>query len=55
MGAARAARQLLAQAQALQDAGCFALVIECVPEEVTAWITRAWRAVPGGAHAVPSC
>lgn len=32
--------RLLADAKALQDAGCFALVLECVPEEVAAIVTE---------------
>jgi 3-methyl-2-oxobutanoate hydroxymethyltransferase len=35
------AQALLEDALALQEAGCFALVIECVPAEVAALITRA--------------
>lgn len=35
------ATQLLQQAQALQKAGCFALVIECVPSDVARAITDA--------------
>jgi 3-methyl-2-oxobutanoate hydroxymethyltransferase len=35
------AHQLLEQAQKLEEAGCFALVIECVPQELAKLITRA--------------
>lgn len=35
-----AAKRLEADALGLQEAGCFALVLECVPEEVAARITR---------------
>lgn len=35
-----AARQLLEDALRLQDAGCFAIVIECVPEEVAQILTE---------------
>jgi 3-methyl-2-oxobutanoate hydroxymethyltransferase len=38
---ARVARQLLEDARKLEDAGCFALVIEAVPPEVAARITDA--------------
>jgi 3-methyl-2-oxobutanoate hydroxymethyltransferase len=34
-----AARELIEQAKQLQDAGCFSLVIECVPKEVAEAIT----------------
>lgn len=34
------AQQLLQQAQALEQAGCFALVIECVPQPVAQMITQ---------------
>ncbi len=37
---AAAARKLLADAQALADAGAFAIVLECVPEEVAAVISK---------------
>ena len=35
------ARQLFADARALEAAGCFAIVLECIPEEVSASITEA--------------
>ncbi len=37
---AEAATLLLQQAQALEEAGCFSLVLECVPQEVAALITQ---------------
>ncbi len=37
---AQAASLLLKEAKALEDAGCFSLVLECVPEEVAASITK---------------
>jgi 3-methyl-2-oxobutanoate hydroxymethyltransferase len=40
------AQALLEDALALQAAGCFALVIECVPAEVAALITRALTSPP---------
>mmetsp|Transcript_17613 Transcript_17613/g.40553 ORF Transcript_17613/g.40553 Transcript_17613/m.40553 type:complete len:731 (+) Transcript_17613:102-2294(+) len=36
---AESALQLLREAQALQEAGCFAIVFECVPAEVAAFVT----------------
>ncbi len=36
----RAAEQLLQEAKALESAGCFSLVLECVPFEVAAHITQ---------------
>ncbi len=38
---AAAAHALLQDAKALEDAGCFALVLECVPQEVGQYITQA--------------
>ena len=35
------ARQLVDEALALQDAGCFAIVLECVPEPVARAVTNA--------------
>ena len=35
-----AAKRIIAQAQSLQDAGCFAIVLECVPLELAAIITE---------------
>lgn len=37
---ANAAQELCQDALALQEAGCFALVLECIPQEVAAQITR---------------
>jgi 3-methyl-2-oxobutanoate hydroxymethyltransferase len=37
---AASARALLDDALALEDAGCFSIVLECVPEKVAAYITR---------------
>ena len=37
---AEAARSLVEQAHQVQDCGCFALVLECVPAELAAQITR---------------
>jgi 3-methyl-2-oxobutanoate hydroxymethyltransferase len=38
---ARKAQELLADARALEAAGCFAIVLECIPAEVAAQITEA--------------
>ena len=37
---AEAARTLIEQARQVEDCGCFALVVECVPTELAAQITR---------------
>ncbi len=37
---AEAARRLMEQAQLLESRGCFSLVLECVPDEIAALITR---------------
>ena len=50
-----AAARLLDDAKALEEAGCFALVLECVPSEVAAKITRALRIPTIGIGAGPSC
>ncbi len=38
---ANAAKALMDEARLLQEAGCFALVLECVPQEVAAAVTKA--------------
>ncbi|MDE2314550.1 MAG: 3-methyl-2-oxobutanoate hydroxymethyltransferase [Elusimicrobia bacterium] len=40
---AKAAREMLQDAKALEAAGCFALVLECVPAALAAKITRALK------------
>ena len=52
---AAAARQLLADARALEDAGCFALVLESVPARVAAHVTDALRIPTIGIGAGPGC
>ena len=49
------AGNLIADAVALADAGCFALVLECVPREVAAAVTRAVPVPTIGIGAGPDC
>jgi 3-methyl-2-oxobutanoate hydroxymethyltransferase len=49
------ARQLFADAQALQAAGCFAIVLEAVPARVSARISEALRIPTIGIGAGPAC
>ncbi len=50
-----AARELLADARALTDAGCFALVLEGVPTEVAAMVTESIEIPTIGIGAGPHC
>ena len=52
---AEAARQLLADAHALEDAGCCSLVLEAIPAPVAAKITRELRIPTIGIGAGPEC
>ena len=52
---ARDAQRLLHEARALQDAGCFAVVIEAMPAVVAARITEALEAPTIGIGAGPAC
>lgn len=52
---ADAAHALCVDALALQEAGCFALVLECVPCEVSAHITRTLAIPTIGIGAGPDC
>jgi len=53
--AADGALRVLEQARALQDAGCFALVLECVPGPVATAVTRALRVPTVGIGAGGGC
>jgi 3-methyl-2-oxobutanoate hydroxymethyltransferase len=52
---AASAARLLADAQALEAAGCFALVLEAVPAEVAARVTEALRIPTIGIGSGASC
>ncbi|HHH42109.1 MAG TPA: 3-methyl-2-oxobutanoate hydroxymethyltransferase [Chloroflexi bacterium] len=52
---AQAARALLEDAKALEAAGCFALVLEAIPDRVAARITEAVRIPTIGIGAGPHC
>lgn len=50
-----AAHDLIADAQAVEDAGAFAIVLECIPREVAATITARLRIPSIGIGAGPDC
>ena len=50
-----AARALVDEAVALAEAGCFAIVLECVPDEVAAMVTEAVPVPTIGIGAGPAC
>lgn len=52
---ANAAATIAAQAAALDEAGCFAIVLECVPTALADEITRSIRAATIGIGAGPKC
>jgi len=52
---AGSARQIREDAQALSEAGCFAIVLECVPQALAAEITREVSIPTIGIGAGPSC
>ncbi len=52
---ASAAALLMEEAKALQEAGCFSLVLECVPQEVAAEITSALHIPTIGIGAGAAC
>ncbi|GAC1428257.1 MAG: 3-methyl-2-oxobutanoate hydroxymethyltransferase [Thermoanaerobaculia bacterium] len=49
------ARRLIEEARALEQAGCFSLVLECVPTELAAFITQRISIPTIGIGAGPSC
>jgi 3-methyl-2-oxobutanoate hydroxymethyltransferase len=52
---AETADALLAQAQALDRAGCFAIVLECVPSDLATRVSAAIRGATIGIGAGPGC
>ena len=52
---ASAAATLLEQAAALDEAGCFAIVLECIPSALAAQVTRTIKAATIGIGAGPFC
>ena len=50
-----AAQRILAQAQGLENAGCFSLVLECVPAALASEITRVLKIPTIGVGAGPDC
>jgi 3-methyl-2-oxobutanoate hydroxymethyltransferase len=54
-GRGAAGEELLADAQALQDAGCFAIVLEAIPAELAARVTEALAVPTIGIGAGPHC
>lgn len=52
---AQAARRLIEDASALAEAGCFSLVLECVPSQVAELVTRAVPVPTIGIGAGPAC
>lgn len=49
------ARRLIDEAMALEEAGCFSLVLECVPAEVAAYVTEQVGIPTIGIGAGPAC
>jgi 3-methyl-2-oxobutanoate hydroxymethyltransferase len=49
------AQQLLADARALEEAGCYAVVLECIPAELARFITGRLRIPSIGIGAGPDC
>ncbi|HEY0593142.1 MAG TPA: 3-methyl-2-oxobutanoate hydroxymethyltransferase [Thermoanaerobaculia bacterium] len=50
-----AAKRLVDEAMALEEAGCFSIVLECVPAELAAWITASVSIPTIGIGAGPAC
>ena len=49
------AQEIIKNAQALQEAGCFSVVLECIPQEVAQVITRQLKIPTIGIGAGPHC
>jgi 3-methyl-2-oxobutanoate hydroxymethyltransferase len=52
---AQTAQRLLSQAKALEEKGCFSLVLECVPDKIAEMITRKIKIPTIGIGAGPYC
>ncbi len=52
---AASARRIIDQAQALENEGCFAIVLECIPDKIAAEITQILEIPTIGIGAGPSC
>jgi len=52
---AASAQAILKNALAMQEAGCFAIVLECIPQEVAAMITKQLKVPTIGIGAGPHC
>ena len=52
---AASARKIIFQAKQLEKAGCFSIVLECVPDRVAQMITRSLRIPTIGIGAGPAC
>ena len=52
---ANAAKRIIEQAQALEKLGCFAIVLECVPDKIALLITGKLKIPTIGIGAGPSC
>jgi 3-methyl-2-oxobutanoate hydroxymethyltransferase len=49
------AQEIIKNAQALQEAGCFSIVLECIPQEIAGIITRQLKIPTIGIGAGPHC